>query len=113
MQLLGQVGPVPSDVAALVAANAELVLLFPVACAGLLWLLRYETGVPLKIGAMFVPPVTTVGFGAAFWIHLDVGVTVLQALGILCAALVPVLVVFDLVFTRQSPVRQGPPSRRG
>jgi hypothetical protein len=105
---------VGAETAALVAANWELLVLFPLASAFLLWLLRYETGIPIRIGVLLIPPLTAVGFGVAFWIHVGVGVTVLQALGILCAALIPVLVAFDVVFSgRNSPIRQGPPSRRG
>jgi apolipoprotein N-acyltransferase len=103
-----------SELAALVAANWELIALFPVACLFLVWLLRHETGVPAAIGALIMPPVVGVGFFVAFWIHVGLQITVLQALGVLCAALVPLLVAFDLAFTgRRSPVRQGPPSRRG
>ena len=103
-----------SEAAALAAANWELVVLFPLASAFLLWLLRHETGIPIKVGALLIPPLTAMGFGIAFWIHVGVGVTVLQALGILCAALIPVLVAFDLLVSgRRSPMQQGPPSRRG
>ena len=105
---------VGAETAALVAANWELLVLFPAACAFLLWLLRYETGIPIKIGVLLIPPLTAVGFGIAFWIHVGIGVTVLQALGILCTALIPVLIAFNVVFSgRHSPIRQGPPSRRG
>jgi hypothetical protein len=105
---------VGAEAAALAAANWELFVLFPVASAVLLWILRYETGIPIKIGVLLIPPLTAIGFGVAFWIHVDTGVTVLQALGILCAALIPVLVAFDVIVGgRRSPIRQGPPSRRG
>ncbi len=105
---------VGTEAAALAAANWELVVLFPVTSAFLLWVLRYETGIPIKIGGLVIPPLTAVGFGIAFWIHAGIGVTVLQALGILCAALIPVLVAFDIIVGgRRSPVRPGPPSRRG
>jgi hypothetical protein len=107
-------GLVPPGVVAVALANWELAVLFPLTSAFLVWLLRYETGIPLRIGVLLVPPVTAAGFGVAFWIHVGVGVTVLQALGVLCAALVPVLVAFDAVFSgRRSPLRSGPPSRRG
>jgi hypothetical protein len=107
-------GLVPPGTVALALANWELVVLFPLASAFLVWLLRYETGIPLKIGVLLVPPVTATGFGVAFWVHVGVGVTVLQALGALCALLVPVLFAFDAVFSgRSSALRSGPPSRRG
>jgi hypothetical protein len=96
------------------AANWELVVLFPAASAVLLCVFRYETGIPIKVGVLVIPPLTAVGVGIAFWIHAGVGVAVLQALGILCAALIPVLVAFDVIVGgRRSPVRPGPPSRRG
>ena len=105
---------VGSEAAALAAANWELVVLFPLASAFLLWLLRHETGIPIRVGALLIPPLTAAGFAIAFWVYVGVGVTVLQALGILCAALIPVIVAFDLfVSGRSSPIRRGPPSRRG
>ncbi|MFB6160410.1 MAG: hypothetical protein ABEJ61_04435 [Haloferacaceae archaeon] len=73
-----------------------------------------ETGIPVGIGALLVPPVTVTGFALAYWVHVRLSITMLQALGWLCAALVPLLLLYDVLFTsRRSPSRPGPPSGDG
>jgi hypothetical protein len=106
--------PAVGWLADLAVANWELAVLYPIATLFLLCLYRHETGIPVAIGALLVPPVTVLGFALAYWIHVRLAVTMLQALGGLCAALVPLLLLYDALVTgRRSPSRPGPPSRDG
>lgn len=70
--------------------DAGFVAVVAVALGALLaGVLRYESGVPLLVSAIFVPPIVALGFGLAWVVHVTYAVPIVHASALLgCALLV-------------------------
>jgi hypothetical protein len=62
-----------------------------------MWLLHYETQLPLFISVLFVPPVMAAGFGLAVYLHVEFSLAMVQSAGILAALMVPAALLYELI----------------